>query len=175
MTNLKLIFSLKDKEICFILRIACQGIKHKLAPGDQKALALDVMRWVYRNYINPSKRKRIIECIDAETCKVVESKMSNLDEQNIDPNIFDGAFDLTVNHLSTKFYPNFLTSDIFVDYVRVSNTFCQSLFFFLFFLGGGGGGGWCRFLPLLKWPTFLRAAGSLPKIGWHTKSTRMTR
>ena len=78
-----------------------------------------------------------IHCIDAEMCKVVESKMSNIDEQNIDPNIFDGAFDLTVNYLSTKFYPNFLTSDIFVDYVRVSNNLYQ--FVLRTFLTGGGG------------------------------------
>ena len=107
----------------FTFRKACRGIKRTLALSDIP-LALDCMRWVCRKYINPSKRKWMtcrIDCIDAETCKVVESKMSNLDEQNIDPNIFDGAFDITVNHLSTKFYPNFLTSDIFVDYVRVSN------------------------------------------------------
>ena len=56
-----------------------------------------------------------IDCIDEETKNSIKMKL-----QNLDKNIFDGAVNLVEHHLATKFYPNFLTSDTFIDHVRVS-------------------------------------------------------
>ena len=78
----------------------------------------DTIKAVYKRYINPkssTKQSNKIDLIDAETKTLIESKLKSLDK-----NIFDGAVNLVENHLATKFYPNFLTSDIFVEYVRVS-------------------------------------------------------
>ncbi len=94
-----------------------------MALGDPEGNVLASIDAVCKRFINPTKRKFMsfrIDCLDVETKNFIESKLKNLDSQNIDQNIFDGAVNLVMNHLSTKFYPNFLTSDIFVNYVRVS-------------------------------------------------------
>jgi len=97
-------------------RIICRGFK-KNATTD--ADITDIIKAVYKRYINPkssTKQNFRIDCIDTETKASIESKLKSLDK-----NIFDGAVNLVETHLATKFYPNFLTSDLFVEYVRVSS------------------------------------------------------
>jgi len=52
--------------------------------------------------------------IDEASRTLIEGKLSEPDR-----NIFDGAYEAVFNHISTQYYPNFLKSDIFVNFVRV--------------------------------------------------------
>ena len=95
-------------------RITCRGFKRQITDfcsDDARSL----QKRVFKRYISPKNVNNRIECIDEATKNSIESKLASPDV-----NIFDGAVNLVEHHLATKFYPNFLTSDLFVDHIRVS-------------------------------------------------------
>jgi len=75
--------------------------------------------------------------IDDASRTLIEGKLSEPDR-----NIFDGAYEAVFNHISSQYYPNFLKSDIFVNFVRVSFAFLKLYFiekaFILYFVILGG-------------------------------------
>lgn len=98
--------------VTFILM--CRGFKKDCNPENIER----IIKALYRKYVNPTRKNLQfrIPCIDPETRNSIDIKLSN--QTGLDQNIFDGAVESVLAHLSNKFYPNFLTSEIFVSYVR---------------------------------------------------------
>jgi hypothetical protein len=87
----------------------------KCYSDDEVRSITKLVKLVYKKYINP---RGALDCkigvIDDASRASIEGKLSEPDR-----NIFDGAYETVYNHISTQYYPNFLKSEIFINFVRV--------------------------------------------------------
>ncbi len=87
----------------------------KCYPDDDVRSITKLVKLIYKKYINP---RGALDCkiavIDEASRVFIETKLSEPDR-----NILDGAYETVYSHIATQYYPNFLKSEIFVNFVRV--------------------------------------------------------
>ena len=82
---------------------------------------LKLVKAINKRYVNSLGKflKSRIDFFTPDQRRSLESKVSS--KANLDPNIFDGMYQTVVEHLESKCYPNFLTSDIYIEHVQSYN------------------------------------------------------
>ena len=61
-----------------------------------------------------------IDCFSTEQRKTLEEKITS--KSGLDQNTFDGLYQTVLEHLESKCYPNFLTSEVYIEYVQSYQT-----------------------------------------------------
>lgn len=97
--------------------LACQGIRNQVDPN----LKLNMIKVLYRNYVRASSSKLGIR---PETKDVIDSKMSNKTE--LDETVFDAACKDVEFRMVKTTYPNFLRSDIYIQFVQMAQEGCRT-------------------------------------------------
>lgn len=101
--------------------LAVKGFKITVGGGQGQAdedLKLRLIKTINKRYIN-SLGKNLsskIECLTVDQRKHLDEKI--LSKTGLDLNIFDGLNASVLEHLESKCYPNFLTSEIYIQHVQ---------------------------------------------------------
>jgi hypothetical protein len=100
--------------------LAVKGFKIQMG-GEQcpdPDLQLRLIKTINKRYVN-SLGKNIrsrIDCLSPEQRRALDVKITT--KIGLDHNVFDGAYQTVVEHLESKCYPNFLTSEIYIEHVQ---------------------------------------------------------
>ena len=81
-------------------------------------LQLRLIKVINKRYINSLSKNMTsrIEFFSTQQRKGLEEKLS--EKTGLDINIFDGLNQTVLEHLESKCYPNFLTSEVYIEHVQ---------------------------------------------------------
>lgn len=99
--------------------LAVKGFKIQMVQQNADAdLQLRLIKTINKRYVNSLGKdlSSRIDCLFPEQRKVVDDKVTT--RKGLDANVFDGARQTVEEHLESKCYPNFLTSDVYIEYVQ---------------------------------------------------------
>ena len=101
-----------------------KGFKNQMADqaSSDPDLQLRLIKAINKRYIN-SLGKNLsfrIECFTTQQRKNLEEKISG--KTGLDLNVFDGLYQTVLEHLESKCYPNFLTSEVYIEHVQSYQT-----------------------------------------------------
>ena len=94
----------------------------KIQMSDQASSDTDMqfrlIKTINKRYVN-SLGKNLgsrLECLSADQRRSLEEKLAT--KVGLDINVFDGLYQSVLEHLESKCYPNFLTSEIYIEHVQ---------------------------------------------------------
>ena len=101
---------------------AVKGFKIQSEADPDSDSQIRLVKTINKRYVNSLGKfmKSRIECFSQDQRKCLEDKVSS--KSSVDTNIFDGLYQTVVEHLESKCYPNFLTSDIYIEHVQSYQT-----------------------------------------------------
>ena len=81
-------------------------------------LQLRMIKTINKRYVNSLGKFQAsrLECLSTEQRKFLEEKIAS--KEGLDINVFDGLYQTVMEHLESKCYPNFLTSEIYIEHVQ---------------------------------------------------------
>ena len=101
-------------------RLAVKGFKIQMA--DQASadpeMQFRLIKTINKRYVN-SLGKNLssrLECLSADQRRCLDDKLTS--KVGLDNNVFDGLYQTVLEHLESKCYPNFLTSEIYIEHVQ---------------------------------------------------------
>ena len=103
--------------------LAVKGFKVEELDLDLQVRVIKTINKRYVNSLGKNLSSRI-ECLSAEQRKSLDEKVSK--KIGLDKNIFDGIFNSVIEHLESKCYPNFLTSEVYIEHVQSYNNESES-------------------------------------------------
>lgn len=107
----------------YLFRMAVKGFKIQMAEqaADQDLLPR-LVKTINKRYVNSLGRNLSsrIECLSPEQRKGLEEKIST--RKGLDPFVFDELLQTVIEHLESKCYPNFLTSEVYIEHVQSFQT-----------------------------------------------------
>ena len=77
-----------------------------------------LIKTINKRYVN-SLGKNLssrLECLSADQRRCLDDKLTS--KVGLDNNVFDGLYQTVLEHLESKCYPNFLTSEIYIEHVQ---------------------------------------------------------
>ena len=77
-----------------------------------------LIKTINKRYVN-SLGKNLgsrLECLSTDQRRSLEEKLAT--KVGLDINVFDGLYQTVLEHLESKCYPNFLTSEIYIEHVQ---------------------------------------------------------
>ena len=103
--------------------LAVKGFKIQMTESaPDQDLMMRLIKTINKRYINSLGKYLTskIECFTHEQRRSLEEKINN--KSGLDQNIFDGLYQTVIEHLESKCYPNFLTSEVYVEHVQSFQT-----------------------------------------------------
>ena len=121
---LKIYFATKNRhffyDLILFFRLAVKGFKIQIA--DQASadpeMQFRLIKTINKRYVNSlgkNLRSRL-ECLSGDQRRSLDEKITT--KLGLDVNIFDGLYQTVLEHLESKCYPNFLTSEIYIEHVQ---------------------------------------------------------
>ena len=85
-------------------------------------LMMRLIKTINKRYINSLGKylSSKIDCFTAEQRRNLDDKIAS--KLGLDQNIFDGLYQTVIEHLESKCYPNFLTSEVYIEHVQSFQT-----------------------------------------------------
>ena len=85
-------------------------------------LMMRLIKTINKRYINSLGKylSSKIDCFTTEQRRNLDDKIAS--KLGLDQNIFDGLYQTVIEHLESKCYPNFLTSEVYIEHVQSFQT-----------------------------------------------------